>query len=410
MTNFFEVINLSATHIYHSALELSPTSSIIRKLYYHRRITSLPRVVTGTPESWPQTISTYGRENHKGPCIWSPCGRFIAAQMGGAVDIRNQLTLELITTLHPTETIPHLKGPLAYSPDGRSIACTSDTAIIIWDVQTGGVAKEIKCSANSVSLVWSSDGRMICTINLGGWGDFIVHKYDTSGTTLSSHTLLSRDIPHLWTDEESFWVLTTLWGKYPNGHTIDIFNVGSTSLTKIRSFALPRTNGAVVGSFSQTTHRISISDGDSIRILDMQSSECLLNEPLQLSSHCFSSDGSRFAAYGQIEIYVWEYGSGRYVLLGEFQCHHVSISPLRFSPTPSSILGRANGILQVWRLHELPTSSRTRRRQYAGLSRSHWGQRVVYQAGTLEIHCKDMDKVPTIYRPGHWKYIQNFPS
>ena len=29
--------------------------------------------------------------------------------------------------------------------------------------------------------------------------------------------------------------------------------------------------------------------------------------------------------------------------------------------------------------------------------RSHWGQRVVYQAGTLEIHCKDMDKVPTIY-------------
>ena len=285
------------------------------------------------------------------------------------MEIRNQLTLELITTLHPTETIPHLKGPLAYSPDGRSIACVSDTAIIIWDVQTGGVAKEIKCSANSVSLVWSSDGRMICTINLGGWGDFIVHKYDTSGTTLSSHTLLSRDIPHLWTDEESFRVLTTLWGKYPNGHTIDIFKVGSTSLTKIRSFTLPRTNGAVVGSFSQTTHRISISDGDSIRILDMQSSECLLNEPLQLSSHCFSSDGSRFAAYGQIEIYVWEYGSGRYVLLGEFQCHHVSISPLRFSPTPSSILGRANGILQVWRLHELPTSS-TRRRQYAGLSRS----------------------------------------
>ena len=29
--------------------------------------------------------------------------------------------------------------------------------------------------------------------------------------------------------------------------------------------------------------------------------------------------------------------------------------------------------------------------------RSHWGQRVVYQAGTLQIHCKDMDKVPTIY-------------
>ena len=27
----------------------------------------------------------------------------------------------------------------------------------------------------------------------------------------------------------------------------------------------------------------------------------------------------------------------------------------------------------------------------------HWGQGVVYQAGTLQIHCRNMDKVPTIY-------------
>ena len=77
VTNFFEVISVSTTHIYHSALELSPTSSIIRKLYYHRRITPLPRVVIGTPESWTQTISVYSKENYKGPCIWSPCGRFV---------------------------------------------------------------------------------------------------------------------------------------------------------------------------------------------------------------------------------------------------------------------------------------------------------------------------------------------
>jgi len=45
-----------------------------------------------------------------------------------------------------------------------------------------------------------------------------------------------------------------------------------------------------------------------------------------------------------------------------------------------------------------------------GVVSSHWGQRVVYQPGTLQIHCKDMDKVPTIYQPGHWGYIYNFPS
>jgi len=288
------------------------------------------------------------------------------------VDIRNQLTLELITTLHPTGTIPHFVGPPTYSPDGRSIACAFDTAIIIWDVQTGGVAKEIRYGARNLSLVWSSDGRMICTIHLGDWGAFIVRMYDaSSGITLSSVPIRSGDTPRLWTDDESFWVMTTLWGKYPNGHTVAIFKVGSTGLTKIRSFTLPRTNGlVVVGPFSQTAHRICISDCDGLRILDIQSSECLLDDPLQLSSYCFSSDGSRFAARDQFKIYVWEYYSGDYVLLGEFQCHHVSISPLRFSPTPSSILGCANGILQVWRLHEPPTSSGTHHRQYVGISRS----------------------------------------
>ena len=36
VTKFFEPISVSAAYIYHSALELSPLSSIIRRLYYHR--------------------------------------------------------------------------------------------------------------------------------------------------------------------------------------------------------------------------------------------------------------------------------------------------------------------------------------------------------------------------------------
>ena len=68
------------------------------------------------------------------------------------MEIRDQLTLELISILQPAETILYLTGPLAYAPDGRSIACASDTAIIIWDIQTGGVAKEIKHSTKSISV------------------------------------------------------------------------------------------------------------------------------------------------------------------------------------------------------------------------------------------------------------------
>ena len=74
VTKFFEVINVSATHIYHSALELCPMSSIFRKLYYHQHIVHSPKVAVGTPESWAQSIAIYGKDHYNGLCTWSPCG------------------------------------------------------------------------------------------------------------------------------------------------------------------------------------------------------------------------------------------------------------------------------------------------------------------------------------------------
>ena len=371
MTKFFEVINISAAHIYHSALELCPLSSIIRKLYHHRRIAHLPKIAIGTPESWDRTISVSGKDDYNGLCAWSPCDRFVAAQTGKAVEVRNQLTLELVTNLQPTETIPHIMGLLAYSPDGRSIACASNTAIIIWDIQTGGLAKEIECSANNLALVWSSDGRTLCTINLEDQATFIVHTYDvSSGTASSSGTLESTGDPYLWIDDESFKVMTTVRGRsYKN--TINIFKVGST-LTRIRSliFRSYTYTKNKIGSFSPTTHHISISDGRTLRILDIRNSECLLDTPGHFLSECFSSDGSLFAASQESAVHIWKYASGHYTPWREFQSRGWSNSPLRFSPTPSSILGYSGDILRVWRLHEPPTAFETNHLQYVGLSRS----------------------------------------
>ena len=297
VTKFFEVIKVSAAHIYHSTLELCPVSSIIQKLYYHCRIARSPKVAVGTPDSWDPTVAVSGKDCYIGPCTWSPCGRFVAAQTGKAVEIRNQLTLEPITILQPTETIPHLTGPLAYSPDGSSIACASDTAIIIWDIQTGGVAKEITCSPNNISLVWSLDGQTICTIDSEDRVIFIVHTYDVfSGTISSPGILRSGGDNRLWTHDESFWVMTTgMWAGCRNG-IIDIFKVGST-LTKIWSFISPPSeHEPEIVSFSPTTRHISISGYNTLRIFDIQDSKCLLDKTGNFLSDCFSSDGIFFAA------------------------------------------------------------------------------------------------------------------
>jgi len=368
VTRFFEVINVSGPHIYHSALELCPTSSIVRKLYYRQRIACLPKVAMGGPDSWDKTITISGKDDYNGLCAWSPCGRFVAAQTRKAVEIRNQLTLELVTILQPPETIPHLTGPLAYSPDGRSIACASDTAIVTWDIQTGGVAQKIDCSANNISLVWSSDGRTICTINSEDQVTLVVHTYDvSSGTTSSPGTLRSGDKPHLWTHDESFRVMAAV-DNSDGCNTVGIFEIGST-LTEIESFHIEEPSSGI-RSFSSTTHCISISIGNALRILDIRNSRRLLDGKGHFIFHCFSSDGSFFAASQESGVYIWKYTSGHYILWRVFRCQGWSNSPLQLSPTSSSILGHSGNILQVLRLHELPTAPETRRQQYVGLSRS----------------------------------------
>lgn len=379
VTKYFEPINASATHIYHSALELCPTSSIVRKLYYHRchRVTRLPRVITGTPDSWDQTLSISGKGYEYEFCAWSPCGRFVAARTEEVVEIRNQLTFELLTTLRPTKNAIRLVCPISYSPDGRSIVCASTTGVVIWDIQTGGVAKEIQHDTTTISLAWSLDGRTIGTID--NRDVLTVHIHDiASGTTLSLGDLESRDKPYLWAYEASFRVMTTSLHTSLDMVEVKLFDVGST-LLNIHSFRIKTAevhigdqcvNKPTVASFSPITCRVSVSFDYALRVFEDKSSNTLLEERGLFFSHCFSSDGSLFAASKENGIRLWKYTSGLYLVWKEFQCQDWTESPLRFSPTSSSILGHSRNILQVWRLHDLPIVSQARRHQYIGLSRS----------------------------------------
>ena len=388
MTKFFEPISASATHVYHSALELCPESSIVRRLYYHRssRITRPPRVVVGIPESWDPTVSISSKDDYKF-CIWSPCGRFIAGLAGNVVEIRNQLTFELITTFQLTETSPLLVGPLAYSSDGRSLACASEAAIMVWDIQTGGMAREVKCrGARTISLVWSLDGRTIGTLESlsPDTGDTKTHvnTYDVaSSAPLFVETIDSNHKPHLWAYNESFRVMTT--EQYPHDHTmieiqIKVFEVQSL-LVMVNTFntaifaqaadvSIDYTPGSEIISFCPATCHVSISVGGELFIFQDQSPVPVFVKKGHFCSPCFSSDGSLFAASKDGNVYIWQHTSCRYVQWKEFRCQDWIDS--QFSPTPSSFLTYSKNILQVWSLHDLPANPIPYTQWCAALSRS----------------------------------------
>ena len=271
------------------------------------------------------------------------------------MEIRDALTFELLSTLQPTEHTSQLTGTIAYSSDGRSL-CVSNTAIIIWNLQTGGVAKEIQCDEiYDAPPVWSSDRKMISTMfSTQGNNSCTVREHDVaSGTTSLPIKFQSQYKPHLWVHEEAFRIMTT--ARDGEVHTIDISEV-EPSLTKIESSPIQLgERDCWIESFSPTTYRISIfiywSSG-RLLILDIRNSGCLLDDGRVFSSHDFSSDGGLFAASRWERVHVWKYNDGRYTPWSQLPIPTLNSygSLLQFSPTSSSILGHWSNTLRLWRL------------------------------------------------------------
>ena len=292
------------------------------------------------------------------------------------VEIRNQLTFQLITALQSPKKPSLLTGPLAYSPDRRSLACGFSGGIIIWDVQTGGVARSIDCHKDVYRLVWSLDGRTIAS-SLPYSNSFSgVNTYDVaSGAQLFEASLEKEWVFALWAYENTFRFVSTQVPFEPDPR-MAISEVGPTpTRTKIEPLPVFPKLPATIW-FSSSTYRIAISGPNTLHILDARTSQSLLQENNNIQSlPSFSSDASLVAAPHQNGFRVWKYTPGSYVLLGEYLFPHIpSFSPrklrLKISPTTTSILSRYGNVLQVWYLHGPPTTPKTHQRQHVAISRS----------------------------------------
>jgi len=124
VTMFFELISKSGPHIYHSALQLTSPSSMIRELYAHQSY-SATKVVNGIAalkDSCMASVKVIGSG------VWSPCGRFIATYMQpsrvSTIEVRDPNTLEVVSTLKPPADCSKYRHlSVSFSPGGRLLAC-----------------------------------------------------------------------------------------------------------------------------------------------------------------------------------------------------------------------------------------------------------------------------------------------
>jgi len=358
VTNFFEVINVSATHIYHTALEFSPLSSVVRKLYYSQRSHPIPRVLMGVQDSWDDVTASVSTKCHFYiSSTWSPCGQFVAAATDQTVEIRGALALNLIFTLRSVEATIKLGDRLAYSPDGHSLAYCFNTAIIIWDTQTGGVARKLYCEVAGdfcSQLVWSLDGDMIGIVFPQLLRTTTVRVYEVaSGAMRSFSTANLTGNGYLWAHNRSFRLMTTT--RDDEGSTIDIYEVGF-ALSKVERYHFRSHHYFEV--FSPATYRISTSVSYIIQhellIMNVRNSEVLLRESGSHNKVTFSPDGNFVAAHTGGHLLIWRYTSGHYIRWRKLQ---QDSDFLRFSPTSSSILSCVGALLHVSHLDHSPPAT-----------------------------------------------------
>jgi len=125
VTEFFDVISQSVPHVYHSALQLTPKSSIVWKLYGKKTYSPVVRVVTGVPTSWDLCTATTGSGGFTHCVIWFPCGQFIAVSYDMEIQVLDVNTLGRVSTLKFPDNLSDITPvSLTVSPNGHLLACS----------------------------------------------------------------------------------------------------------------------------------------------------------------------------------------------------------------------------------------------------------------------------------------------
>jgi WD40 repeat protein len=359
---FFEVISESAPHIYHSALPLSPQTSIVHKLY-EPYACPMGRDLQGSPISWEPIVAVIYYPTLPIKAVWSPCCRFIAVSLfhSNAIEVLDAVMLKRLNTFLSHEV---LYGELSFSPDSRLLVCINNNhKLAIWDLQTGGLVTTSPSEPHIsytpyFSSTYSMDGKIIATAHQRELGTTTLSTYDLlSGTPIYSHYLLEGGtVPPIWTHGGCLQFATV------KPESITIWEVGFTStdtLVEVESLPAPDIDSPRYCLFLPTHFRLALTHQETVLIWDAWGSKFLLNVVVKqpVLNMSFSPDGCFFVCATVLghhfqptvnsNTYLWKESPTGYLLHQILPSNNITTS-LLISPSGESIIRLIGSGVQLW--------------------------------------------------------------
>jgi len=332
MLEHFETIKDSPSHIYYSALPLSPSSSWLHK-YYPRDLSPTVKVVRGLATEWGKCSRTVllGSTTHALSC-WN--NTVAVGSLHGDIIILDTITGSQTAVLsgHTTQVTC-----FTFSSDWTLLVSGScDHTVKLWDVQTGGVVKTFSGHTNWVDSVSISAD---CTIIASASHDYTIHLWDIQ--TGECQCVIEQQsivyyVSFFPTNPQHIISICDdkLWQWDTDGHQINPPSECSCVAFSTDGIRFVSCYGAVV------TVKNSDSGATVAKFVAKGNPYCCL----------FSLDGGLVVVATSKTIYIWDITGSNPHLVETLIGHTQNITSLAFSSPSTLISASKDSLVKFWKI------------------------------------------------------------
>jgi WD40 repeat protein len=224
--HFFRPIQMSAQHIYHTALPLSPETSFLRQQVFGSNSgedwTTRQAPSSSLSARWGGVLRTIKAESGRFTHVTVAGQRIAAVCEDNTVNVYDAVTGVLRLTLRAPQRVTKVAG----SSDGSILFCAHQRfhEITLWDMQTGGLIHTFTTKSEVNDIVISSTGRY-----LGSSFDGTFEFWDVEGRCEGSRFSANRIVCACWLEPEDHVALgfkkTVVVLEITTGKTLHTFPV-----------------------------------------------------------------------------------------------------------------------------------------------------------------------------------------
>ena len=285
--HFFRPIQMSAQHIYHTALPLSPETSIIRSWFleshssWEEDWTTRQVSSSSIPATWGPTLRTIKADSGCFTHVIAAGQRIVAVCEDDTVNVYDGVTGVLKFLLNAPRQVTKVES----SPDGSVLFFAHQSAceITVWDTQTGGLIYTLSTDFEISDIAVSLKGKYLATRSC----DDTFLFWEVESRCRGSHPLGQPVVCVCWLEPEDQVALAleraVVILEVTTGRTLRTIPVGPG----VRRFAF----SAGQRQLAILTTRIV----DEIVVTGIQTGSVLVSSPPLMGVCCFtfSGDGDR---------------------------------------------------------------------------------------------------------------------